>query len=135
MAPREHKLLTEELNRLAGEVYATNAFVFDAWGLVWCHAARPLGADEATLFEQIRLVLTSTTPRLQSGGKIGRTWSNVTPNLHCRSFGGVYVLGLWVTSEFLLRPAISRALHRVEALTLALPPPGGRDPSSGAQHA
>jgi hypothetical protein len=137
MIPREHALLKAELNRLAGEVYATNAFVFDAWGLVWCCAVQPLAPDEAALLEQIKTVLSSGEPRLQSGGRISRTWPALNPPLHCRSFAGVYVLGLWVTSnstEFLLRPAVTRALPLLESLTLALPPPGGHDPNSGAQH-
>src|SRR5687768_11850806 len=122
MVPKEHTLLAAELNRLAGEVYATNAFVFDAWGLVWCCAERPFGSQESTLFEQIRTVLTGATPRLQNGGKINRTWSAFTPALYCRSFAGSYVLGVWLTAnstEFLLRPAVARALPLVESLTLA----------------
>ncbi len=137
MPPEQVRQLSRELEQLAGTVYGSNAFVFDAWGLVWCRASSLGPGQETMLLGQIKSILEGTRPPLPRGGKLDTTFSALSPPMSCRSFATVYVLGIWISSnstEFLLRSSVRDALPRIEALTLSLPPPGGADPSSGAQH-
>jgi len=130
-------MLVDELDRLATDVYATNAFVFDAWGLVWCEASFSDEPTRRVLFSQIKSVLEGCQKPLYQGGKLEQMFGSLDPPLFCHSFASVYVLGLWTsksTNEFLMRKALRKALPKIEALTLALPPPGGGNPNSGAQH-
>jgi len=137
MPPPAVKRLAEVLERLAVDVYASHAIVFDGWGLVWC-AGPSLGPNaEAILLAQIKGVLEGLPKPLARGGKLDATYTRLDRPLYCRSFASVYVLALWTsksTVEFLMRKAIRDSLAKIEALTLALPPPGGGEPNSGAQH-
>lgn len=109
VSPPAHRQLSAELDRLATDA----------------------------LFEQIKTVLDGLSRPLQQGGRLDRSFPDLDPPLYCRSFATVYVLSLWTsrhTNEFLLQRAVRKALPTIESLTLSLPPPGGADPSSGAQH-
>jgi hypothetical protein len=127
--------------RAGSDVYASNAWIFDAGGTVWCVARPPEAIFGEALDAQIRNVLVGLPKPLTRGGRIDATFGEPTarliPRVYCRSFASIYVLGLWPTSstvKFLMQKAVRAALPTIEALTLALPPPGGTEPNSGAQH-
>jgi len=137
MPPPAVQRLAKELERLAVDVYASHAIVFDAWGLVWCAGPSLEGNSQAILLTQIKTVLEGLSKPLARGGKLDALYGTLVPVLYCRSFASVYVLALWTsksTVEFLMRKAVRDALPKIEALTVALPPPGGSDPNAGAQH-
>ena len=132
------RALAIQLRSLCERAGANNAFVFDAWGLVWCSASLTFGADQERLYAQMATILSSLTPPLQHGGRLDRVFRDEHAAMYCVSFGVAYVLGLWTmpeTNELAMRRAVRDALPSVEALTLSLPPPGGSGGSPGAQHA
>lgn len=45
--------LAGELRILVANAQATNAFVFDAWGIIWCSAVLTFGDDETRLYAQV----------------------------------------------------------------------------------
>jgi hypothetical protein len=128
--------LTHELRVLVERAHATNAFVFDAWGIIWCSATLTFGEDETLLYAQVPEVLEAVDPPLARGGKLDRIFAHAMFPMYCVSFAATYVLGLWLTpkvNEFEMRRLVKKALPRVEAMTLSLPPPNGPDMSSGAK--
>lgn len=128
--------LARELRVLVENAHATNAFVFDAWGIIWCSAALTFGDDETRLYAQVPEVLEAVNPPLARGGKLDRLFAHDTSPMYCVSFAASYILGLWLSpeaNEFRARRLVKRALPRVEVMTLSLPPPNGPDTSSGAQ--
>lgn len=129
--------LENELRRLVEAAGAKNAFVFDAWGVIWASASMTFNLEQKTLYAQVVEVINRLEVPLNRGGKLNQTFQDFEPVAYCRSFGAVYVLCVWVhadTNDFLFRRAVASALPRIETLTLALPPPDGSDPSAGAQH-
>ena len=128
--------LARELRILVESAHATNAFVFDAWGIIWCSATLTFGDDETRLYAQVPEVLEAVEPPLARGGKIDRIFAHDTLPMYCVSFAASYVLALWVgpeVNEFRMRRLVKKALPRVETMTLSLPPPNGPDISSGAK--
>ena len=133
----EQQELAGALHQLCMDSGASNAFVFDAWGLIWAYATRPEGTVRERLFAQLKRILEGVEPRLHRGGKLDRLIDDPKSPMFCVSFSSAYVLGLWVgegANDFQMRRAVKAALPRIEAMTLALPPPDGSDPSSGAMH-
>jgi hypothetical protein len=134
--PRPQRELAERLRQLSERGGATNAFVFDAWGLIWCSASPTHGAERQRLFAQVKAILEGLAPPLQRGAKLDRLFPHPESPMYCASFASAYVLGLWTTPAtnlFTLRRAVTDALPLVESLTLSLPPPDGTDASAGAQ--
>ncbi len=130
--------LAAALTELIEEVGAANAFVFDAWGLIWCSAHLTHGSDQRRLYEEVKFILESLSRPLEKGGKLDRVFPHGGAPTYCTSFAATYVLAVWLdagTNEFLLRRRVREALPRIEAMTLALPPPDGSDPTSAAGHA
>ena len=128
--------LASELRILVENAGATNAFVFDAWGIIWCSATLTFGDDETRLYAQVPEVLGAVAPPLARGGKLDRIFAHDVSPMYCVSFAASYILGLWLSleaDEFRVRRLVKKALPRVEAMTLSLPPPNGPDASAGAQ--
>lgn len=126
------------LRALCQRADATNAFVFDAWGLIWSSASLTFGDDQKRLYEQVATILESLDPPLQHGGRVDRVFEDEHAAMYCTSFATTYVLGLWLgpeTNELAMRRAVREALPAIESLTLSLPPPDGSGGNSGAQHA
>jgi len=131
------RALAQELLDLVHRAGAANAFVFDAWGLIWCSAEQTYGASQKRLYGQVKTILEGIVPPLQKGAKLDRVFPNDETPMYCVSFAATYVLALWLkpdTNEFLLRRLVKDALSKIEAMTLSLPPPDGSDTSSGVQH-
>lgn len=128
MLTREYLELGAELAHLVQRLAACDAFVFDAWALVWAVSRFPGIALRDRMFSHAKHVLESTSPAFVSGATLDRLHDELEPPLYCRSFARVYVLGVWVppgTDEHEVRGGVRVALPRIEALTLALPPPPG----------
>jgi len=133
----EQRKLASELIDLVKRVAATNAFVFDAWGLIWCSATLTFGDDQTRLYAQVAEILERLDPPLARGAKLDRTFVHPESPMYCVSFAASYVLGVWLspeTNELTLRRVVKSVLPAIESMTLALPPPDGSDPSSGASH-
>ena len=129
--------LATELHALVTRADCKNAFVFDAWGLIWCAAHLPHGEDRARLYAQVKAILEQLDPPLQRGTRLDRVFPDDVAPMYCISFAATYVLGLWLdadTNEFLVRRSVADALPTIETMTLSLPPPDGSGGSSGAQH-
>lgn len=132
MFPEAHRKLSAELERLTSAAEATNAFVFDAWGLVWGYASFPDARSRELLFIQIKAVLHGLPTPLQRGARLDRIFTNLQPALYCCSFAAVYVLAVWPSEQanaFLLRRVALASLPAIESLTMLLPPPGGENPA------
>jgi len=130
--------LAEALRGFAERADGANAFVFDAWGLIWCSAWLTFGDDQVLLYAQVRHALESPNPPLQRGGKLDGRVCPGSPPMYCVSFASCYVLGVWISeplNPLLLRRAVKEALLTIEPMTLSLPPPDGTGGFSGAQHA
>jgi hypothetical protein len=130
----EQRQLAEELSNLAKRAGAKNAFVFDAWGLIWCSGSLTFGENQARLYAQVGAILEGLDPPLARGAKVDRIFTHEL-SMYCVSFAATYVLGVWLaeeTNEFTLRRTVKAALPRIESMTLALPPPDGTDTTSGA---
>jgi hypothetical protein len=132
------RALAIQLRALCEHAAASNAFVFDAWGLIWCSASLTFGDDQERLYAQVAAILESLVLPLHGGGKLDRVFEDEHAATYCVSFGVTYVLGLWMTpetNELAMRRAVRDALPTIESLTLSLPPPDGPGSTSGAQHA
>lgn len=108
---------------------AHNSYVLDAWANVWC-AAR--GFDWPGAVGVAQVVVAGLRPALQRGGRVDRALHRREGHGYVRSFAAVYLLLLRFSGPYAVAPvrqAIAEALPRIEALTLALPPPEG--PGSG----
>jgi hypothetical protein len=118
--------LAAELHELVTRAGAANAFVFDAWGLIWCSAHLTHGDDQERLYAQVKAILEGLDPPLQRGTKLDRTFPDDVTPMYCVSFSATYVLGVWLnaeTNEFLIRRSVADALPKIETMTLSLPPP------------
>jgi len=130
--------LREELGGITAATGAANAYVLDAWGNLWCSAR---SVPENILQFAVRIaefIVRTTKPPITRGGKLDQsvpTQGAVAG--YIRSFSGVYILLVLSETRMdrgtiqVLRAIITRALPRIEALTLSLPPPDGPGPSSG----
>jgi hypothetical protein len=128
-ASPEWQRLADALGDLSRESGATNGYVLDAWANLWCAGNDLyLGGESGPIMELTQAQLLSLPRPLNRGGRIDRA-QGLT---YFRSFAGIYVVVLRFQAPFdlaALRPVVTKALPRIEALTLALPPPEG--PGSG----
>ncbi|NUP08059.1 MAG: hypothetical protein HOW73_18590 [Polyangiaceae bacterium] len=108
-----------ELSRVTG---AKNGYVLDAWANLWC-AGNDLyfGGESAAVMELTEAQLATLPRPLNRGGRI----DEARDHTYFRSFAGVYVLVLRFQQDFhveTVRSLVAKALPKVEALTLLLPP-------------
>lgn len=129
--------LREALARLAAETEAASAAVLDESNDLWC--AWPPTDETARAAERLYL-RELTGPRgasLRKGGRlsIARVHEPPEDSYLAESFAGIYVLALWFDGPFdafTTRVRLRAALPRIEALTVALPPPDGPAGGEGA---
>jgi hypothetical protein len=129
----EWAALAQALAALASRTGATNAFVIDAWGHLWCRA-RAHGAPDH-LFRLATAVLQRASKPLTRGGRLDVGAIGDDEAWYARSFAGVYVVLVLFErtfDELAVRRAVTESLREIEALTLSLPPPDGPDVSRGA---
>lgn len=131
----EWSALATLLATLAQRVGASNACVTDAWGHLWCrgHALSP--DEQERVLTLARDVVERAPKPLPRGGRVdsgafedGRGW-------YARSFAGVYVALIIFESPFdelSVRRVLPEFMPKIEALTIALPPPDGPEATSGA---
>lgn len=127
----EWAALVRSLAALTERAAATNAFVTDAWGHLWCRAWSPDSPHEVLALA--RRVADSAAKPLERGGHLGRGAVDAQGAWYARSFAGVYIVLIVFDGAFdvaLVRAALGESLPTIEALTLALPPPDG--PETGA---
>jgi hypothetical protein len=129
--------LRAELLHIAKMSGATEVYVLDAWGNLWCSAHR---AAEATLLRAVAVVesaLRALKRPLARGGTIDQVLDLDETHGYIRSFAGVYVVLVLFggppgnRNRPVSRGIVGRALPRIEALTIGLPPPDGSGSSSG----
>ena len=132
MLPQEYTDLINALCTLRDEIGAEQALVVDARGIVWACSGEVLNSDEEKrLGAELTQMFDSLTKPLNRGGKITGAMPTVAGHSFFRSFAGIYMIGAWLPEPFAettIRAMVKRALPRIEALTLALPPP---DPEDG----
>jgi hypothetical protein len=126
--------LSAELVALSGATHAHNAYVADATGMSWCAAHDFSEQLPQSVADLLAWRLDQLPKPLPKGGVLDAAVSRVTgtPGGHAyfASFAGVYVLVLRFAGPFdvdNVRTLVGTALPRLEALTLALPPPEGPD--------
>lgn len=133
MRPSEYSSLIEALGELRDEMGAEEALVVDAHGLLWACSSSLMKADALLRLEtELNHVFDSLPKPLSRGGKISGAMPTLAGHSFFRSFAGIYLLGAWFAQPFAeasIRALVKRALPRIEALTLALPPP---DPEQGS---
>lgn len=121
----EWQRLADALDELSRECEATNGYVLDSQANLWC-AGNDLyyGGESDAVMDLTQKQLAALPQPLNKGGRIDRAFGRT----YFRSFAGVYVLALRFAGPFDVsraREASSRALPKIEALTLLLPPPEG----------
>lgn len=131
----EWNALVAVLDELAERTGASNACVTDAWGHLWCRARplTPLGRDR--VLDLAREVVEHAPRSLARGGRIDRGADGAEGGWYARSFAGVYVALLVFDGRYdplAVRRTVADLLPRIEASTLALPPPDGPTATSGA---
>ena len=121
--------LADALADLYRSADAANAFVFDAWGAIWCSASITWGDDQSLLHAQVRTILEQLHPPVQQGGSLNQLFSDQRYPMYCTSFNTHFVLAAWLladTNQFRLRRLCGNAIPRIAELTMAaLPEPGG----------
>ncbi len=131
----EWSALAAVLAALAERVGASNACVTDAWGHLWCrgHALSP--DEQNRVLALAREVVQRAPKPLPRGGRLEGGAFEDGSGWYARSFAGVYVVSMIFEGPF-DEPSVRRALPdflpRIEALTVALPPPDGPEATSGA---
>ena len=135
----EWRALYEALADLCDETGATHGAVFDEAPIMWC----AYNTDEVTPHD-VEISATDVFTRevapikasVRRGARLSVCRSGRDDALYiAESFAGIYVLALWFRARFLeelVRARVRIALPKIEALTLALPPPDGPDETSGA---
>jgi hypothetical protein len=133
----EWKALHAQLDALVQATGATSAAVIDATNALWC--AAPLdGQVEEAADRFYRTVVDGAGVRLRRGERVtvARFASPTEAGYVAESFASIYVLVLWLAGPFapdLVRAQMKRALPRIEALVVALPPQGGPGAGEGAR--
>jgi hypothetical protein len=132
--------LSAELVALSRAAHAHNAYVADATGMSWCAAHDFSEQLPQAVSDLLTWKLEQIPKSLPKGGVLDAVVSHATgtPTGHAyfASFAGVYILVLRFAGPFdveNVRARVRAALPRLEALTLALPPPDGpeRDAHQG----
>jgi hypothetical protein len=129
----EWAALADALAALTARSGARNVFVVDAWGHLWCRARAHDDSDRVLALATT--VLARAAKPLTRGGRLDVGHVGDDTAWYARSFAGVYVVLLVFDAAFdelAVRRSVIAALPEIEALTVALPPPGGPDASSGA---
>ena len=124
----EWRELQAALESVSSKARAFNAYVFDAWGKLWCaaHGFSEMPRDD--LFDLIRTAVARSGTPLQRGGALDTCLSGRTGHAYLKTFGSCYVLQLRYAGPFDQKSAcaaVAKALPVIEALTLRLPPSGG----------
>jgi hypothetical protein len=125
--------LQQELELLVTQTSSDNAYVLDAWGNVWCAARPALGPTQKAIIKIALAEVDALQPPLQRGGRLDRMLEGMAEHSYARSFATVYVLLVSFrgsVSTLDARRTIAMVLPRIEALTVALPPPDGPDAGS-----
>jgi hypothetical protein len=120
--------LRAALESVSSEARAFNAYVFDAWGTLWCAALGFSEMPRDDLFDLVRAGVGRSGTSLARGGTLDTCLSGRTGHAYLRTFGSCYVLLVRYAGPFdqkSARAAVVEALPVIEALTLRLPPSGG----------
>ncbi|WP_437953469.1 hypothetical protein WME98_24390 [Sorangium sp. So ce296] len=133
----EWKALRDTLRDLVARAGAAAAAVIDESNNIWC--AWPVASTVPPLAARFaeRELAGRPGPSLRRGGRLRVAHPAGSPDdsYMAESFGGIYVLVLWFNGPFdpdFQRARLRRELPRIEALTVALPPPDGPDATEGA---
>jgi hypothetical protein len=124
----EWEELRVELDALANAAVAFNAYVVDAWGIVWCAARYFESVYPEDLADLVRLAEARRHVRVTHGGKLDAVLSGSKGHAYLRTYASCYVVLLRYAGPFdepKARDVVSAALPRLEAITLRLPPPEG----------
>jgi hypothetical protein len=127
-ASPEWEKLRSELERLMHASRAFNAYVLDAWDNVWCSAHGYADTVHEDLTELVHDAARHRGISLTRGGKLDTYFSGRAGHAYLRTYGSCYVLLLRFSGPFdhaNAREITTEHLPRLEALTLALPPPDG----------
>jgi hypothetical protein len=119
--------LRRELESVAQRAKAFNAYVFDAWDKQWCAARGFSDAPRDDLVNIVHTAIGGSTP-LRRGGALDTVVSGRAGHAYLKSFGSCYILLLRYAGGFddhLTRAVVMDQIARIEALTMALPPPDG----------
>ncbi|WP_437589661.1 hypothetical protein [Sorangium sp. So ce1000] len=133
----EWKALRDTLSDLVARAGAAAAAVIDESNNIWCAwPVAPTVVPLAARFAERELGDRSGPP-LRRGGRlrVARPAAPPEDSYLAESFGGIYVLVLWFGGPFdadFQRARLRRELPRIEALTVALPPPDGPEAGEGA---
>ena len=120
--------LASALRDLATAANATNAFVVNPSGLVWCRAHQVPRDLYRMVMQETRNALARLTTPLARGGQLEHACADPENPAYFKSYAGVYVLVLWFAAPYqplAVRKLVNEALPRIEELTLALPPTDG----------
>ena len=133
----EWKALRDALRDLVTHAGGCAAAVVDASGSLWCiWPVAPTTLPPAERFLERELAEPQRVA-LRRGGRL-RVAHPAEPSEDsylAASFGGIYVLVLWFKGSFdpdFQQARLRRELPRIEALTVALPPPDGPEAGEGA---
>jgi hypothetical protein len=125
---REWEELRGELERVAAAALAYNAYVLDAWDVMWCAAHSFTAVYGEDLAAIVHAAAAKKGVSLTRGGKLDTSVSGPKGHAYLRTYGSCYVVVLRYAGPFdesKARDVATAALPRLEALTLLLPPPGG----------
>ena len=120
--------LRNELERVATGAHAYNAYVLDAWDVLWCAAHSFAAVYEEDLVAIVHAAGSKKGISLSRGGKLDTSLSSPKGHAYLRTYGSCYVVVLRYAGPFdesKARDVVTAALPRLEALTLLLPPPDG----------
>jgi hypothetical protein len=123
----EWQALQRELEAVAREAKAFNAYVFDAWDKLLCSAHGFSEMPRQDLLDLIRAGIGRAGKPLQRGGTLD-TCVTRPGHAYLKTYGSCYVVLVRYPGPFnekLTRSSVADALPRIEALTLRLPPSGG----------
>ena len=126
--------LQRALSDLVDECNGAGAAVIDDGNGLWCTSDR--GFDPAADRFYREEIAARPDVQLKRGGHLHVVRQDPPEHAYvAESFASIYVVVLWFDrpfDPFTTRAVVRRALPRIEALTLALPPPFGPDAGVGA---
>jgi hypothetical protein len=110
------------------------AAVIDDGNGLWCASHHGFAAAADRSYQEE--IATRPEVRLKRGGRLHVVRQSPPEGAYvAESFAAIYVVVLWFERDFdafTARTRVRSALPRIEALTLALPPPFGPDAGAGA---
>lgn len=130
----EWKKLYDALAALAGACGGAFSFVIDEGNGLWCIGlaeSGPTSSTEAAESAADRFYRNEMVPRvagLRRGLRMSVANVDGQDRYVAESFAGIYAVVVWFEGPVqpdLVRARVRRALPEIEALLLALPPPGG----------